>query len=407
MTAAELYPVEIPAPFAETYAGPGTPKTREHDWPRIAASAPTMAATMLRYLDQIALSLRPASVTAANGILRGFGGWIAAHHPEVVDGAADLAEVIGLHCPSVRVIATSREGLGMNAEQLVAIGPLDVTGAAVELFEQRATSLDRSFDLDEWRESVEDICRRLDGVPLAIELAAARMRSLTPADMLARLDESFGLLSGGRRRSIERHRTLRATIHWSYDSLDASEQLLFCRLRSLLARSISLRPSESRQATISTGRVGRVLGDLVERSIVVSEAGAHGRRFRLLEMMRQFGAEELAAAGNTHLIADRHARFVADEIVEIQQLLGGRDEVVGAARLEELWPNVRVAFEWATARRDLRSQPNSSARSRLSRSFGARWGSCRNGPSRSLRWPTRTSPSSSLGACCGARCDAS
>lgn len=272
----------------------------------------------------------------------------------VVDGAADLAEAIGLHCPSVRVIATSREGLGMNAEQLVAIGPLDVTGAAVELFEQRATSLDRSFDLDEWRESVEDICRRLDGVPLAIELAAARVRSLTPADMLARLDESFGLLSGGRRRSIERHRTLRATIHWSYDLLDASEQLLFCRL-SIFAGSFDLAAAERVAAgdDLDAADVGRVLGDLVERSIVVSEAGAHGRRFRLLEMMRQFGAEELAAAGNTHLIADRHARFVVDEIAEIQQLLGGRDEVVGAARLEELWPNVRAAFEWAIARRDL------------------------------------------------------
>jgi site-specific recombinase XerD len=106
MTAAELYPVEIPAPFAETYAGPGTPKTREHDWPRIAASAPTMAATMLRYLDQIALSLRPASVTAANGILRGFGGWIAAHHPEVVG----LADVERHHIEAYKTYLPTRPG---------------------------------------------------------------------------------------------------------------------------------------------------------------------------------------------------------------------------------------------------------------------------------------------------------
>jgi site-specific recombinase XerD len=106
MTAAELYPVEIPAPFAETYAGPGTPKTREHDWPRIAASAPTMAATMLRYLDQIALSLRPASVTAANGILRGFGGWIAANHPEVVG----LADVERHHIEAYKTYLPTRPG---------------------------------------------------------------------------------------------------------------------------------------------------------------------------------------------------------------------------------------------------------------------------------------------------------
>ena len=89
MTALENTAITIPGPFADTYTGPGKPGTREHDWHQIAESAPTMAATMLRYLDQIALSLRPASVTAADGILRGFGGWIATNHPEVI-GLADV-----------------------------------------------------------------------------------------------------------------------------------------------------------------------------------------------------------------------------------------------------------------------------------------------------------------------------
>ncbi len=272
----------------------------------------------------------------------------------VVEGAAELAESIGAHCPDVRIVATSREGLGVGSEQLVVVGPLDISGAAVDLFAQRATSLDQSFDLDASRSEVEDICRRLDGVPLAIELAAARIRSLSPADLLARLDDSFRLLGGGRRRSVGRHRTLRATIQWSYELLTPPEQLVFRRL-AIFAGSFDLAAAERVVAgdELPLDDVGHLVGDLVERSMVVSEAGAHGRRFRLLEMMRQFGAEELAAAGDTDAMAARHADFVAAEIVEISELLGGRDEIVGAARLDELWPNVRAAFEWSVAQGDL------------------------------------------------------
>lgn len=276
----------------------------------------------------------------------------------VVEGAAELAEAIGARCPGVRMVATSREGLGVGSEQLVAVGPLDVTGAAVDLFTQRATSLDQSFDLVVWRSEVEDICGRLDGVPLAIELAAARIRSLSPADLLARLDDSFRLLGGGRRRSVERHRTLRATIQWSYELLTPPEQLAFRRLAIFtgsfdLAAAECVVASDALDDDLAFDDVGDLVGDLVERSMVVSEAGAHGRRFRLLEMMRQFGAEELAAAGDTDAMAARHAEFVASEIVEISELLGGRDEIVGAARLDELWPNVRAAFDWAVAQDDV------------------------------------------------------
>ncbi|MGI9645892.1 MAG: AfsR/SARP family transcriptional regulator, partial [Ilumatobacteraceae bacterium] len=162
----------------------------------------------------------------------------------VVDGAADVARAIANGCPNVTVLATSREGLGLADEQLVAVAPLDPAGAGVELFEARAKSASRSFDAVESRADVVEICARLDGVPLAIELAAARTRSLSPADLVARLDDRLRLLTGGRRASVERHRTLRATIQWSDDLLTLDEQMLFRRL-SIFAGPFSLEAAEA------------------------------------------------------------------------------------------------------------------------------------------------------------------
>ena len=145
----------------------------------------------------------------------------------VIDGAADLAHAIAEGCPNVRILATSREGLGLRDEQLVAVAPLDPAGPGVELFNERASAASRTFDPSASRDDVEEICRRLDGVPLAIELAAARTGSLSPADLVERLDDRLRLLTGGRRASVERHRTLRATIQWSYDLLTPPQQAMF------------------------------------------------------------------------------------------------------------------------------------------------------------------------------------
>ena len=142
----------------------------------------------------------------------------------VIDGAAELTQAIAQGCPNVQVLATSREALGVSGEQLITVGPLDPGGAGVELFNERAQAVSATFDAAASRDDVEEICRRLDGIPLAIELAAARTRTLAPSDLLDRLDQRLDLLTGGRRTSPERHRTLRATIQWSYDLLAPAQQ---------------------------------------------------------------------------------------------------------------------------------------------------------------------------------------
>jgi predicted ATPase/class 3 adenylate cyclase len=273
----------------------------------------------------------------------------------VIDGVAELARAVAEGCPNVRVLATSREGLGLGNghEQLVVVAPLDPAGPAVELFNERASATSPGFDPAASRGEVEDICRRLDGVPLAIELAAARTATLSPAELVERLDDRLRLLSGGRRTSVERHRTMRATIAWSYDLLAPPEQALFQRL-SIFAGPFDLAAAETvaADADLDVADVDVVLGGLVDRSMVIVESGPFGRRFRLLETMRQFAAEHLSESGRTDLIAGRHARWCLDRVTRIRQLLAGPAEIEGVARLGELWPNLRAAVGWACATRD-------------------------------------------------------
>ena len=262
----------------------------------------------------------------------------------VVDGAAALARAVAEGSPGVRVLATSREGLdvGYGHEMLVAVPPLDPAGAAVELFDERAAAAFPGYDPAAGRPEVEEICRRLDGVPLAIELAAARTTSLAPADLLARLDDHLGVLVGERRSGAERHRTMRATIQWSYDLLGEAERALLRRL-AVFAGPFDI------AAARAVGGAGAeaALGHLVARSMVLAEAGPFGRRFRLLETVRQFAAGRLAEAGEADRTAAAHARWCADRAAAIARLLTGPAEVEGVARLDEHWPNQRAAFEWA------------------------------------------------------------
>ncbi|HSK90658.1 MAG TPA: BTAD domain-containing putative transcriptional regulator [Euzebyales bacterium] len=271
----------------------------------------------------------------------------------VIDGAAELAQAIAAGCPSVRVLATSREGLGFGDEQLIAVAPLDPAGSGDELFNERARAISRTFDPDAGRPAVEELCRRLDGLPLAIELAAARTRSLTPTDLVERLDDRLRLLGRSRRRSAERHRTLRAVIQWSYDLLTSSERLLFQRL-SIFAGPFDLAAAErvAADAALDVDEIDDLLGDLFEQSMLLVESGPFGRRFRLLETMRQFATERLSERGHADLIAARHARWCLEEVTRIHQLLTGPAEIEGVARLGELWADLRTAFEWTCAGRD-------------------------------------------------------
>jgi predicted ATPase/DNA-binding SARP family transcriptional activator len=283
----------------------------------------------------------------------------------VIEGAAALARALADGCPQVRVLATSREGLGVGVERLVAVAPLDPTGPGVELFDERALAASSTFDPVASRPAVEEICRRLDGVPLAIELAAARTRSLSPTDLVERLDDRLRLLTGGRRTTVERHRTLRTTIQWSYDLLTPLERVLFQRL-SIFAGPFDLAAAETVAAngglaarTVAAGGgdgeldpvdVDELVGGLVDRSMVVVESGPFGHRFRLLETMRQFAGDLLSDSGDTDRVAKRHAGWALDRVRHIGTQLAGPAEIEAVARLNELWPNLRAAVEWGCAR---------------------------------------------------------
>ncbi|MBV9449411.1 MAG: winged helix-turn-helix domain-containing protein [Streptosporangiaceae bacterium] len=275
----------------------------------------------------------------------------------VIDAAAELAQAIADNCPGVHILATSREGLALRhgQERLVTVTPLEPSGPGAELFSERACAISPAFDPCAERKVIEEICRRLDGVPLAIELAAARTASFTPADLLKRLDDQLRLLIGGGRTGSVRHRTLRATIGWSYDLLSVRQRRLF-EVLSVFTGPFDLAAAETiaNEGELGAADVDDLLGDLVTRSMLVVESGPFGRRFRLLETMRQFAAERLARAGVTDLVAARHARWCLGRVTNIQPLLAGQGEVEGVARLDELWPNLRAAFDWACARDDRR-----------------------------------------------------
>lgn len=296
---------------------------------------------------------RPLTEAIADALDRSDGLLVLDNCEHVIDAAGDLVAAIVASGASVTVLCTSREGLGLIGEQLVVVGPLDAETAAVELFVERASAIDRLFKLDSDRSSVEAICRRLDGVPLAIELAAARVRTHSTSELADQLAHSFRLLTGGRRATVERHRTLRATVQWSYDLLSETEATMFRRL-SVFAGPFDLAAAE---AVVPDGQfasedVGAVLADLVDRSMIVVEPARADRRYRMLETIRQFGAERLSEHHETDTVAERHADHVLGHVRKLAETLAGPDEVRGAAELVELLPNLRAAIDWAFERRD-------------------------------------------------------
>ncbi|MFA9429475.1 BTAD domain-containing putative transcriptional regulator [Egicoccus sp. AB-alg2] len=270
----------------------------------------------------------------------------------VVTGAARLVQAITDAAVDLRVLTTSREPLGIPAEQVVSVHPLEAAGAAVALFADRARAAGGELDLADTRADVVELCRRLDGLPLAIELAAARTTSLSPAQLLARLDDRLRLLGGGRHATVARHQTLRATVRWSYDLLTPDEQRLFERL-GVFAGAFDLAAAEAvaTDADLDAVEVDRLVGGLVERSLVTVESGPFGRRFRLLETLREFAREALAERGEHEEVSTRHARWCRDQTADIGQLLAGNGEIEGVARLAELWADLRAAVEWACTTR--------------------------------------------------------
>ncbi|MSO79561.1 MAG: adenylate/guanylate cyclase domain-containing protein [Acidimicrobiia bacterium] len=280
----------------------------------------------------------------------------------VVDAVAALVDMLVESCPGVSVLASSREALGVEGELTYEVRPLPTPAAgqeialdalmendAIRLFVERARAVKRGFALtDDTAPVVAELCQRLDGIPLAIELAAARLQLMAPAEVLARLDERFGLLTGGRRTVLERHQTLRGAIDWSYTLLDPGEQLLFARL-SVFAGGFTLYAAEA----VTTGEglapaeVLARLGSLVAKSMVVTDDTAAGTRYRLLETLREYAREKLGEVDDPAQVQAGHAEHFLVMVETAAEQLKGPDGEAWCFRLDAEQDNLRAALGWA------------------------------------------------------------
>jgi predicted ATPase/DNA-binding SARP family transcriptional activator len=254
----------------------------------------------------------------------------------VIHAAAVAAEAILRGCPRTAIVATTREALGIAGEQAWLVPPLSVHDAT-QLFAERARAVAPAFAIDEQNaEAVERICTRLDGIPLAIELAAARVKALTVEQIGKRLSDAFRLLSTGS-RTVPRHRTIYETIDWSYRLLSGDEQVLF-RSLAVFAGTFTLEAAEA----VCGGDVLGLLSALVDKSLVHFDA-----RYRLLETVRQFALGKLSADDRERL-RERHARHFLEMIEAAEpRIFAGTIDAPTLARIDEEIGNVRAAFDWA------------------------------------------------------------
>jgi predicted ATPase/DNA-binding SARP family transcriptional activator len=288
----------------------------------------------------------------------------------LVADAAALVERLLARCPPLRVLATSREPLGIDGEHLAIVAPLGLPAEgqdpaaalahpSVQLFADRAAAASAGFVVDDDTvAAVIEICRRLDGLPLAIELAAARLRSLPVAQVAARLDDRFRLLTGGSRTALARQRTLRAVVDWSWELLSDPERLLAARIAVFPA---GVTP-ETAAAVCAGDGVERddvldLLGALVDRSLLVL-ADPVAPRYRMLETLREYGIEKLAEAGDLARMRTAHARYFAELVDEADPQLRGPDQIGWFRRVGAERDNVQAALRWlcddGDARRALR-----------------------------------------------------
>ncbi|MGH3088026.1 MAG: ATP-binding protein, partial [Rubrobacteraceae bacterium] len=273
----------------------------------------------------------------------------------LIDEAARLADALLGGCPRLRILATSREPLGVAGEVEWVVRPLATPGEgnpadaeSVRLFGDRARRRQPGFELtEENSRAVGDICRRLDGVPLAVELAAARVAVLAPEQISARLDNALSFLTEGNRTAAPRHRTLQATLAWSYDLLDERERLLFERL-SVFAGGFSLEAAEAVGADGGSEGILDLLSKLVHKSLVMAEATEGGAlRYGLLEPVRQYAWERLAESGGVEGTHRRHAAFFLDLAEEARPGINGVEREAWRSRLEAERGNLRTALRWS------------------------------------------------------------
>jgi len=274
----------------------------------------------------------------------------------VLDPVLELVEAIGASCPTVTILATSREPLGASGEQVVRIPSLD-SERSVKLFCNRAGATDNTFlpSADDLA-AIGAICERLDGIPLAIELAAARTRSLSPTELLARLDDRFRLLRGGGRGGLERHQTLRAAVTWSYQLLSNEERLLFDRL-SVFAGTFDLAAAEAVCADEHLDELDVVdlIGGLVDKSMLIADRTEGATRYRELETLRQYGEERLDDRGETAVLRDRHLHHYLGAADQLMEQWMSPEQVAADQGFAAEWDNLRAAHSWTIVNEDLRT----------------------------------------------------
>jgi predicted ATPase len=320
------------------------------------AAVPDAVAAVLSITQQPGKSVAESVAAALEGRVRLL---VLDNCEHVRDAVADLVEAILAHSATVKVVATSREGLGVADEQLWLVPSLDVgagtDSAAVTLFVERARSVAQRFSLAgaDDAEAVVEICRRLDGIPLAIELAASRMASMTASDVRDRLDHRFRLLVGSR-RGLERHHTLRHAVAWSYDLLADAEKALLERC-SVFAGGFNL------QSACAVGgfedlddyAIIDLLDALVRKSLLVADRSSGRTRYSMLETIRAFAEEQLVASGAADTVRNAHSRYFAQREADITALWDSPRQREAYSWFTVELANLRTAFRWAADRGDL------------------------------------------------------
>ncbi len=318
------------------------------------SAVPDAVAAVLGLTQQPGMGLVDSMAAALEGRVRLL---VLDNCEHVRDAAADLVEAILAHSATVRVLATSREGLAVADEQLWLVPSLDVAAgpdsAAVSLFVERAQSVSAHFSVarPDDAAAVVEICRRVDGIPLAIELAASRMASMTAGEVRDRLDHRFRLLVGSR-RAMERHQTLRHAVQWSYDLLADDEKTLLDRC-SVFAGGFDLESACAVGGFQDDYAVLDLLDALVRKSLIVADRSTGRTRFSMLETIRQFAEEQLVARGAASETRTAHARHFAKRAVEVQAVWETPRQRESYDWLATELANLRNAFRWSADQGDL------------------------------------------------------
>ena len=285
----------------------------------------------------------------------------------LIAACAQLADDLLAQSASLRILATSREALGITGEMVYQVPTLALPQVqrltltdllmeyeGIRLFVERACAVDSSFALTEQNAiAVLQICQRLDGIPLALELAAARTKLLTVEHIAERLNDRFNLLTQGSRTALPRQQTLRATIDWSYDLLPEEARLLFRRL-SVFVGGFTLEAAEGicSQEPLSARAVLDLLGRLVDRSLVKVERQGEYERYRMLEIIGEYTREKLDESGETERLRQQHRDFFISLAEQTAPKLRSAEQFAGLDRLELEHDNLRAAWDWAIDRDD-------------------------------------------------------